>query len=104
MQEKDKEAIDAFLAQGGNSSGALVRHYLYFDQQSDAKRTAKLLNAKGFKSEARRSATGEKWLVLVSHPTPVSDASIENLRDFFEGLVEKEPGGEYDGWEAGIES
>jgi Regulator of ribonuclease activity B len=104
MQEKDKEAIDAFLAQGGNSSGALVRHYLYFDRRPDAKRIAKLLNAKGFKSEAERSATGEKWLVLVTHHTPVSDASMENLRDFFERLVEKERGGEYDGWEAGIES
>jgi hypothetical protein len=31
MQEKDKEAIDAFLAQGDNSSGALLRHYLYFN-------------------------------------------------------------------------
>jgi hypothetical protein len=37
MQEKDKEAIDAFLAQGGNSSGAPVRHYLYFDRKPDAK-------------------------------------------------------------------
>lgn len=29
---------------------------------------------------------------------------MENLRDFFERLVNKGRGGEYDGWEAGIES
>jgi hypothetical protein len=46
MQEKDKEAIDVFLAQGGKSSGALVRHYLYFDRMSDAKRIAKAAERK----------------------------------------------------------
>jgi hypothetical protein len=103
MQEKDKEAIDVFLAQGGKSSGALVRHYLYLDRGPDAKRIARLLNARGLKSEARRSATGEKWLVLVTHRTPVSDASMENLRDFL-SVLSKRNRAEYDGWEAGIES
>jgi hypothetical protein len=71
---------------------------------TDAKRVAKLLKERGFKTMTRTSATGEKWLVLASHRTSVSDHGIEDLRDFFERLVENEPGGEYDGWEAGIES
>lgn len=72
------------------------------DCRGGAKRLGKRLEKEGFKVTVRRSGTGVKWLVLVSHRISVEESSIENFRELLEAAVEKLKGGEYDGWEAEV--
>jgi hypothetical protein len=60
------------------------------------------LTKEGFDTDVRRSGTGEKWLVLVTHRISVEESSIETFRDFLEETVSDLKGGEYDGWEAAV--
>jgi Regulator of ribonuclease activity B len=103
-EEKDKVTIEAFQAQRGADRGfeTGVRHYLYVDRRRDAERIGKDLAADGFKIEVRLSGGGEKWLILVTHKVSVTDKVIDNFRGFFDELVNRYRGGEYDGWEAEI--
>lgn len=103
-EEKDKDAIQAFQAQRGADKGVetVVRHYLYVDRRRDAEHIGKDLLADGFNTEVRLSGDGEKWLILVRHKVLVTDNVIDNFRCFFESVVSRYRGGEYDGWEAEV--
>lgn len=104
MNESEKRAVQLFQNYRRNdcSNEASVSHYLYVDRSGDAKRLGKSLTKEGFDTEVRRSGSGKKWLVLVTHRISVEERSIETFRDLLEATVSELKGGEYDGWEAEV--
>jgi hypothetical protein len=97
MKEEEKRAIKLFQNhrdQEGNE--AWLKHYLYVDRASDAKRLRKQLTDDGFDVIVRPSAADAKWLILVRHRASVEEGSVETFRSLLESIVTKAKGGEYD--------
>lgn len=80
-----------------------MRHYLYFSKKPKAEEARDQLRGRGFTVVVRRSASGEEWLVLAAKTPPETGEQMDELRDEMESLA-RQFGGEYDGWEAAIDS
>ena len=86
----------------GELSAKFLDHYLYFPKKSDAEEAAMRLRGKGWTVEVKKGADGESWLALARQPAPI-DQDIEEIRGELEELAQQLHG-EYDGWEAGVQS
>lgn len=80
-----------------------MRHFLYFTRKKDAEGAGELLRSRGFSVEVRKNAGGENWLAKATTAPPKSGEQMEELRDVMEGLA-AQFSGDYDGWEAPLES
>jgi hypothetical protein len=87
----------------GEESDQPTRHFLYFATKSNAEKAGKQLRDRGFLVEVRKGAGGEDWLALATKAPPNTGDEMEELRDEMEALAQ-EFGGEYDGWEAAVDS
>ncbi len=95
--------IDKLRESGADLSGPLpIRHYLYFRAPAQAEAAAEAIRREHIDVEVRPSAQGTDWLALAEHRVVVNPDSIGHLRALLEGLAAQN-GGEYDGWEAGVE-
>jgi hypothetical protein len=80
-----------------------MKHYLYFSKRPNAEEAGEQLRSRGFSVEVRKGASGEDWLALATKAPPETGEQMDELRDEMEGLA-AQFGGEYDGWEAAIDS
>ena len=93
--------INELRAVSDVSSIHVLKHYLYFADESNSSKASQRLVKRGFQVINRPSADGETWLVLASHIAVPTEERIGAIRADLEKLAE-EHGGEYDGWEAEI--
>lgn len=81
-----------------------MKHFLYFPKKIGAQGAGELLRSRGFSIVVRKSPDGEQWTLLATKdPSPKTGEEMDELRDEMEGLA-LQFGGEYDGWEAPLES
>jgi len=80
-----------------------MKHYLYFPKEPNAEEAGEQLRSRGFSVEVRQGASGEDWLTLATKASPKTGEQMNELRDEMEALA-AQFGGEYDGWEAAIDS
>ena len=77
--------------------------YLCFSQEPNAEEAGEQLRSRGFSVEVRKGASGEDWLTLATKASPKTGVQMNELRHQVEALA-AQFGGEYDGWEAAIDS
>lgn len=80
-----------------------MKHYLYFPKKPNAEEAGEQLRSRGFSVQVRKGASGEDWLTLATKAPPKTGEQMDELRDEMEALA-AQFGGEYDGWEAAIDS
>lgn len=80
-----------------------MKHYLYFPRRSNAEGAGEQLRTRGFAVQIRMGSDGEDWLTLATKAAPNTAEEMDEVRDEMESLAEQF-GGEYDGWEAAIDS
>lgn len=80
-----------------------MRHFLYFPRDRDAEDVGEQLRNRGFSVEVRKSLADDNWLVLATRSAPETGEEMGELRDEMEALAAGF-GGEYDGWEAALDS
>jgi hypothetical protein len=80
-----------------------MHHYLYFPLQTDAAGAGEQLRDRGYRVEVRKGAEGKSWLALAKGARPKAKGEMGALRNEMESLA-AQYGGEYDGWEAAIDS
>jgi len=97
------EAGQRKKAAGNISSERGMRHYLYFPKKTDAESAGQELRKRGFSVEVRMGADGKNWLALATSDPPKTGEQMGTVRDEMEALA-AQFGGEYDGWEAAIDS
>jgi hypothetical protein len=86
-----------------NRASEPMKHYLYFPKKPNAEEAGERLRSRGFSVEVRKGADGENWLALATKAPPKNGEQMDELRDEMEALA-AQFGGEYDGWEAAIDS
>jgi Regulator of ribonuclease activity B len=86
-----------------NRASEPMKHYLYFPKKPNAEEAGERLRSRGFSVEVRKGAKGEDWLALATKAPPKTGEQMDELRDEMEALA-AQFGGEYDGWEAAIDS
>jgi hypothetical protein len=96
--EKKKEQVA-----GDESSYEGMRHYLCFSKKPNAEKAGERLRSRGFSVEVRKGSDGENWLALATKAPPKTGEQMDELRDEMEALA-AQFGGEYDGWEAAMDS
>lgn len=74
-------------------------HYVYCQTDEGAAELETVASAAGW--TVRRAATGS-GIIANRIDMPVNGHTVPEVRGFFEGLAARVPGGEYDGWEAGL--
>jgi hypothetical protein len=80
-----------------------MSHYLYFPVQTDAECAGEQLRDRGYHVEVRKGADGDSWLALAKGARPKAKGEMDALRNEMEALAAQYRG-EYDGWEAAIDS
>lgn len=86
-----------------NRASEPMKHYLYFPKKPIAEEAGERLRSRGFSVEVRKGASGKDWLALATKVPPKTGEQMDELRDEMEALA-AQFGGEYDGWEAAVES
>jgi hypothetical protein len=100
----DATALEQLLRVSRPGVPHVVSRYLYFPCKSAAaKAAAAELRSQGFTTEERLGADGMNWLVLARHAVVPSDATIGTVRQVMENAT-RVGAGEYDGWEAEVQS
>lgn len=95
-REKKQVAGDESLDRG-------MQHFLYFPRKMDAEGAGEQLRNRGFSVEVRPSTDGKEWLALATKASPKTAEEMDERRDEMEALA-AQFGGDYDGWEAPIDS
>lgn len=105
LEDQDREVARARRASQHptRATDEAMSHYLYFPVQTDAESAGEQLRARGYRVEVRKGADGENWLALAKGPQPKAKEETEKLRNDMESLA-TEHNGEYDGWEAAVDS
>jgi hypothetical protein len=80
-----------------------MKHYLYFPKKPNAEDAGERLRSRGFSVEVRKGVDGGNWLVLATKASPKTGEEMDERRDELEALA-AQFGGEYDGWEAAVDS
>jgi len=80
-----------------------IQYYLYFPNEQVAKEVAGILYQYGFVVEDRLGADGVNWLLLAKTRAVPTESAIAEMSAFLERIAERN-GGEYDGWEAEVQS
>lgn len=102
--EGDGAVIEQLREAGADlSQPREVRYYLYLPTATDADAVAAAAQNGTRSIQVEPAATGDDWLVLITETIVVDEATMAARRDEFHGLVDPR-GGEYDGWEAAVES
>lgn len=99
----DRAANEQLLQASKAGAAHIVLHYLYFPDKKGATEAAGKLRLQGFMTEERLGADGTNWLVLARHEVVPSEATIAAARQVMEALT-RVGAGEYDGWEAEVQS
>ncbi len=86
-----------------NRASDPMKHYLYFSKKPNAEEAGERLRNRGFSVEVRKGSDGKNWLALAAKAPPKTGEQMDELRDEMEALA-VQFGGEYDGWEAAVES
>lgn len=97
----DSQGINELRAVSDGTALHVLKHYLYFADESNASKASQRLVKRAFEVISRPSADGENWLVLASHIAVPTEERIGAIRADLEKLAD-EHGGEYDGWEAEV--
>jgi hypothetical protein len=96
VERKKNQVSEEFSEKG-------MRHFLYFPRKTDAEGAGERLRNRGFSVEVSKGAGGEDWLTLATKDSPKTGEQMDDLRDEMEALA-MQFGGEYDGWEAPLDS
>jgi len=81
-----------------------MRHFFYFPKKRTAQGVSEQLRNRGFSVKVDRHPDGEQWAVIATRdPPPETAEEMDELRDEMEGLA-AQFGGDYDGWEASMDS
>jgi hypothetical protein len=84
-------------------SAGSMRHSLYFPEKPKAEKAAERLRKRGLRVGVRKGADGEKWLAPATNAPPRTAEQMDEVCDEMEALA-TQFSGEYDGWEAEIDS
>jgi hypothetical protein len=77
-----------------------VIHFIYFDDEGDARRAADEVPAAGWESTVESpNETTTQWVMRAEATRVVNAHTIPSYRAWFEDVAER-CNGEYDGWEA----
>jgi hypothetical protein len=104
--DADDLTLQAIVKQGGD----LTRprhwvHYLYFPGEDAARIAASRVADAGWDLQlVDKAAIGDgSWIVIPERrDVVVNGAAVREARAFFEGVVARVPGADYDGWEASV--
>jgi len=80
-----------------------MKHYLYFANKANAEEVGEKLRSRDFSVQVRKAAGEEDWFVFATKAPLKTVEQMEELRDEMEALAAQFDG-EYDGWEAEIDS
>jgi len=86
-----------------NRASEPKKHYFYFAKKPNAEEAGEQLRSRGFSVQVRKAASGKDWLTLATKAPPRTGEQMDELRDEMEALA-AQFGGQYDGWEAAIDS
>jgi hypothetical protein len=103
LQDVAEAEKRAAISAPGKGVSEPMKHYLYFPKKPDAEQAGERLRSRGFSVELHQGADGENWLALAMKAPPKTGEQMDELRDEMEALA-TQFGGEYDGWEAAIDS
>jgi hypothetical protein len=102
--DKDDAAIAALARSGVDlRQPAMLRHYLYFAFEYEARVVAAELGEQGFDIDVRVAPMNSGILVLARRAQIPERESIRQLRASLEAVAQSQKG-EYDGWEAELPS
>ena len=102
---RDRQVLKQLRRLGANlSKPREVVHFVYFPTQVAAERASHELRGEGYMIDVRPAANAAEnppnpWLLEARNFTIVDEATIQPMRQKFEGLAVAGDG-EYDGWEA----
>lgn len=85
------------------TSSEPMKYYLYFPLKGNAEQAGERLKDGGYSVSVSEAPDGEQWLVLAEKSPPKTGEQMDEIRDEMETLA-VQFGGEYDGWEAAIDS
>lgn len=100
---------DALLGQSAAQSNLDTTrhwiHYLYVQDEAQARSAAQVISAAGWGIQNVDEAAGDApgWVVIAERQAVTSPSAIRDARLFFEGVAATHEGGDYDGWEASLE-
>ena len=98
--DKDTRAIDALRRRSADVSHPVaLRHFLYFAREYEALVVAASLRSEGFETRVSELPMNGGHLVLAHRDEPLDSAAIHALRDHMDAAAHAQKG-EYDGWEA----
>ncbi|HLJ26019.1 MAG TPA: ribonuclease E inhibitor RraB [Candidatus Angelobacter sp.] len=80
-----------------------MRHFLYFSKRRNAQEAGEQLHNRGFSVEVGKNSDGEQWALVATKDAPKTGEEMDELREEMEGLA-AQFGGDYDGWEAPLDS
>ena len=80
-----------------------MKYYLYFPKKLSAEEAGEELRNRGFSVQVCKGTSEKGWLTLATKAPPKTGEKLDKLRDEMETLA-IQFGGEYDGWEATIDS
>jgi hypothetical protein len=98
----DEAALYALFEVSTPGAVHRISHYLYFASQVAAAPVAAELNRRGFEAHVSLGAY-DKWLIVADHEIVPTEKALTELRQSMETLA-LAAGGEYDGWEALVQS
>jgi hypothetical protein len=102
-RNKNERADERSVRASAKNAEYQVHYYLYFPDRPLGEKVASDLRTQGYVVEDRLGADEVNWLVLVKSNAVPTSAIIDEHGKFFKQIAE-ENNGEYDGWEANIES
>jgi hypothetical protein len=103
LRDDELHALRQLQAVSNTEATHTVRHYLYFAHEPIAKQVAKTLSDQGIRAEVRLGADNVNWLILVTVQIVPTESAVADTCAFFEQIA-AENDGEYDGWEASVNS
>jgi regulator of RNase E activity RraB len=106
--EGDRKILAELVARGSDlSKPRHTIHYFYFDSEEDARAAGRNLREIGFDVsvgvELRPEYAAKPWPVLADRTEVINEGVIAALRGPLTSIA-KRRGGDYDGWEAQVDS
>ncbi len=99
----DLDALCELLDASKPGAPHMLVHYLYVPNREIAATISNELRQRGFQTEDRLGADGVDWLVLARHQVVPTGEVLTSTRQLMEKLA-ADVNGEYDGWEAEVQT
>ena len=98
----DAKVIDQ-LRKAGSDLGKIheIEFFFYFPTEASASKISDQLNTDGFKTNFRKAADNNNWVVFATKEMVPELSAIENLSIKFNSIAAAEHG-KYDGWETQV--